>query len=179
VEFPPDCGHAGPVKSGDILVARVGTLVPAASATLIQLCFRTHQARRTQFRHRQVSSSRIATFAEPFSSIAWAAASALTRPVPGSRRSWRSLHRNFRQHLADQPAGYSGIRRAIGGATKKRVKRLKPTPWGSHRKTSRSSAVACARKRVVKARLVAAPQPRHRRRPTHRTSLWLQAKIRL
>jgi ABC-2 type transport system permease protein len=58
------------------LVAGVGILVTAASATLIQLCFRT-QARRSQFRHRQVSSSRIATFAEAFSSIAWAATSAL------------------------------------------------------------------------------------------------------
>jgi ABC-2 type transport system permease protein len=54
----------------------VGVLVATASATLIQLCFRT-QARRSQFRHRHVSSSRIATFAEAFSSIAWAATSAL------------------------------------------------------------------------------------------------------
>jgi ABC-2 type transport system permease protein len=58
------------------LVAGVGVLVTTASATLIQLCFRT-QARRSQFRHRQVSSSRIATFAEAISSIAWAAISAL------------------------------------------------------------------------------------------------------
>jgi ABC-2 type transport system permease protein len=54
----------------------VGILVTTASATLIQLCFRT-QVRRSQFRHRHVSSSRIATFAEAFSSIAWAATSAL------------------------------------------------------------------------------------------------------
>jgi ABC-2 type transport system permease protein len=58
------------------LVAGVGMLVTAASATLIQLCFRT-QGRRNQFRYRQVSSSRIATFAEAFSSIAWAATSGL------------------------------------------------------------------------------------------------------
>jgi len=58
------------------LVAGVGSLVATASATLIQLCFRT-RARRSQFRHRQLSSSRIATFAEAFSSIAWAATSAL------------------------------------------------------------------------------------------------------
>lgn len=57
------------------LVAAGGVAVAAASATLIQLCFRT-QARRSQFRRRQ-TSSRIATFAEAFSSIAWAAASAL------------------------------------------------------------------------------------------------------
>jgi ABC-2 type transport system permease protein len=58
------------------LAAGVGILVTTASATLIQLCFRT-QARRSQFRHRQVSSSRIATFAEAFSSITWAATAAL------------------------------------------------------------------------------------------------------
>jgi ABC-2 type transport system permease protein len=58
------------------LVAGAGVLVATASATLIQLWFRT-QARRSQFRHRHVSSSRLATFAEAFSSIAWAATSAL------------------------------------------------------------------------------------------------------
>ncbi|HZL38651.1 MAG TPA: permease [Pseudolabrys sp.] len=56
-------------------VASVGVLIGAASATLVQLCFRT-QARRSQFRRRQ-TSSRIATFAEAFSSIAWAGAAAL------------------------------------------------------------------------------------------------------
>jgi ABC-2 type transport system permease protein len=58
------------------LVASVGVFVAVASATLIQLCFRTH-ARRSQFRHRHVSSSRIAMFAEASTSIAWAGASAL------------------------------------------------------------------------------------------------------
>ncbi|HEX5212095.1 MAG TPA: permease [Pseudolabrys sp.] len=57
------------------LVAALGILAAAAAATLIQICFRT-QARRSQFRRRQ-TSSRIATFAEAFSSIAWAATSAL------------------------------------------------------------------------------------------------------
>jgi ABC-2 type transport system permease protein len=57
------------------LVAGVGVLAAAASATLIQLCFRV-QARRSQFRRRQ-TSSRMATFAEAFSSIAWAATAAL------------------------------------------------------------------------------------------------------
>jgi len=57
------------------LVAALGVLTAAASATLIQLCFRV-QARRSQFRRRQ-TSSRIATFAEAFSSIAWAATAAL------------------------------------------------------------------------------------------------------
>jgi ABC-2 type transport system permease protein len=58
------------------VVASVGVLIAVASATLIQLCFRT-QARRSQFRHRHVSSSRIATFAEAATSIAWAGTSAL------------------------------------------------------------------------------------------------------
>jgi ABC-2 type transport system permease protein len=56
-------------------VCAAGVLIAAASATMIQLCFRV-QARRSQFRRRQ-TSSRIATFAEAFSSIAWAAAAAL------------------------------------------------------------------------------------------------------
>jgi ABC-2 type transport system permease protein len=42
---------------------------------MVQFCFRT-QARRSQFRRRQ-TSSRIATFAEAFSSICWAGAAAL------------------------------------------------------------------------------------------------------
>jgi ABC-2 type transport system permease protein len=57
------------------VVAALGILTAAAAATLIQICFRT-QAKRSQFRRRQ-TSSRIATFAEAFSSIAWAATSAL------------------------------------------------------------------------------------------------------
>ena len=57
------------------LVAALGVLTAAAAATLIQICFRT-QAKRSQFRRRQ-TSSRIATFAEAFSSIAWAATAAL------------------------------------------------------------------------------------------------------
>jgi ABC-2 type transport system permease protein len=57
------------------LVCASGILSAAAAATLIQLCFRV-QARRSQFRRRQ-TSSRIATFAEAFSSIAWAATAAL------------------------------------------------------------------------------------------------------
>ncbi len=57
------------------VVAGVGVLAAAGAATLIQLCFRV-QARRSQFRRRQ-TSSRIATFAEAFSSIAWASTAAL------------------------------------------------------------------------------------------------------
>jgi ABC-2 type transport system permease protein len=58
------------------LVAGAGVLIAAASAILIQLCFRV-QARRSQFRHRHASASRIATIAEAVSSIAWALSSAL------------------------------------------------------------------------------------------------------
>jgi ABC-2 type transport system permease protein len=57
------------------ILTGLGALLAAASATLIQLCFRV-QAKRSQFRRRQ-TSSRIATFAEAFSSIAWAATGAL------------------------------------------------------------------------------------------------------
>jgi ABC-2 type transport system permease protein len=56
-------------------VAGGGVLIAAAAATDIQLCFRV-QARRSHFRRRQ-TSSRLATFAEAFSSISWAAAAAL------------------------------------------------------------------------------------------------------
>jgi len=67
------------------LVAGVGIVVTVASSILIQLCFRT-QVSRSQFRHRHVSSSRIATFAEALSSIAWAATFALA-----VASSWLSL----------------------------------------------------------------------------------------
>jgi ABC-2 type transport system permease protein len=57
------------------LVAAIGIAAAAAAATTIQLWFRV-QAKRSHFRRRQ-TSSRVATFAEAFSSIAWAAAAAL------------------------------------------------------------------------------------------------------
>ena len=56
-------------------VAAAGIVVAAASATQIQLWFRS-QAKRSHFRRRQISS-RMATFAEAFSSITWAATAAL------------------------------------------------------------------------------------------------------
>ena len=59
----------------DALMAALGIVVSAVSATLIQLWFRT-QARRKHFRRRQ-TSSRVATFAEAFSSITWAATAGL------------------------------------------------------------------------------------------------------
>jgi ABC-2 type transport system permease protein len=51
-------------------VAGIGVFAAAISASAIQLWFRA-QARRSHFRRRQ-TSSRLATFAEAFSSIAWA-----------------------------------------------------------------------------------------------------------
>ena len=61
-------------------VTTSGVIVAAASATAIQLWFRV-QAKRSQFRSRQ-TSSRLATFAEAFSSIGWAATAALTLAIP-------------------------------------------------------------------------------------------------
>src|SRR5258707_3118708 len=61
-------------------VTALGVVVAAASATAIQLWFRV-QARRSQFRRRQ-TSSRLATFAEAFSSIGWAATAALALAWP-------------------------------------------------------------------------------------------------
>lgn len=63
------------ISRADAMFAAIGIIAAAASATAIQLWFRT-QARRSQFRRRQ-TSSRIATFAEAFSSIAWAATGAI------------------------------------------------------------------------------------------------------
>jgi ABC-2 type transport system permease protein len=57
------------------LVTSAGIVVSATAATSIQLWFRS-PAKRSQFRRRQVSS-RIATFAEAFSSIGWAATAAV------------------------------------------------------------------------------------------------------
>ncbi|HJT07662.1 MAG TPA: hypothetical protein VJ747_12095, partial [Stellaceae bacterium] len=57
------------------LVSAAGIAIAAASATAIQFAFRL-QAKRSHFRRRQ-TSSRVATFAEAFSSISWAATGAL------------------------------------------------------------------------------------------------------
>jgi ABC-2 type transport system permease protein len=61
-------------------VTASGIGIAAASAAAIQLWFRV-QARRSQFRRRQ-TSSRLATFAEAFSSIGWAATAALALTMP-------------------------------------------------------------------------------------------------
>ena len=52
-------------------MAALGIVAAAAAATQIQLWFK-NQAKRSHFRRRQMSS-RMATFAEAFSSITWAA----------------------------------------------------------------------------------------------------------
>ena len=56
-------------------VTAIAIVITAAAATAIQLWFRS-QAKRSQFRRRQVSS-RVATFAEAFSSIGWAGTAAV------------------------------------------------------------------------------------------------------
>jgi ABC-2 type transport system permease protein len=61
-------------------VTALGIVTAAASATSIQLWFRV-QARRSQFRRRQ-TSSRLATFAEAFSSIGWAATAVMALSIP-------------------------------------------------------------------------------------------------
>ncbi|HKS20368.1 MAG TPA: permease [Bradyrhizobium sp.] len=61
-------------------VTALGVIVATVSATAIQLWFRV-QAKRSQFRRRQ-TSSRLATVAEAFSSIGWAATAALALAVP-------------------------------------------------------------------------------------------------
>jgi ABC-2 type transport system permease protein len=62
------------------VVTALGVIVATMAATAIQLWFRV-QAKRSQFRRRQ-TSSRIATFAEAFSSIGWAASAALALAAP-------------------------------------------------------------------------------------------------
>jgi ABC-2 type transport system permease protein len=62
------------------LVTAVAVVFAAGSSTAIQLWFRV-QAKRSHFRRRQ-TSSRIATFAEAFTSIGWAATSALVLVIP-------------------------------------------------------------------------------------------------
>jgi ABC-2 type transport system permease protein len=61
-------------------VTSCGVLIAIIASTSIQLWFRV-QARRSQFRRRQ-TSSRLATFAEAFSSIGWAATTALVLAIP-------------------------------------------------------------------------------------------------
>lgn len=66
------------------LIIGASILLAAFSSTLIQIWFRS-QARRRYFRRRQ-TSSRIATFAEAFSSVAWASTAAVA-----ANQSWLAL----------------------------------------------------------------------------------------
>ena len=61
-------------------ISALGVILATTSAAAIQLWFRV-QAKRSQFRRRQ-TSSRLATFAEAFCSIGWAATAALAVSVP-------------------------------------------------------------------------------------------------
>ena len=84
-------------------VTALGVIVAAASATAIQLWFRV-QARRSQFRRRQ-TSSRLATFAEAFSSIGWAATAVLALAVPIAGADQRPDDRgHYCSDVEDQPA---------------------------------------------------------------------------
>jgi ABC-2 type transport system permease protein len=75
VIFAPLLAVIAVVSLWHAAVTGAGIVVAAGCATAIQLWFRI-QAKRSQFRRRQVSS-RIATFAEAFSSIGWAATAAV------------------------------------------------------------------------------------------------------
>ena len=61
-------------------ITAIVVIIATLSAAAIQLWFRV-QAKRSQFRRRQ-TSSRLATFAEAFCSIGWAATAALALSIP-------------------------------------------------------------------------------------------------
>ena len=80
VVFAPLVAALALLAPPQAVVTAAGVVIAAASATAIQLWFRV-QAKRSQFRRRQ-TSSRIATFAEAFSSIGWAGTAALALSIP-------------------------------------------------------------------------------------------------
>lgn len=75
VVFAPFVALIAIASPRDAVATIAGIAAAVFSSTAIQLWFRT-QARRKHFRRRQ-TSSRVATFAEAFSSIAWAATAGL------------------------------------------------------------------------------------------------------
>jgi len=75
VVFAPMVAVLAMLSPWHALVASAGIVIATMAATAIQLWFRS-QAKRSQFRRRQVSS-RVATFTEAFSSIGWAATAAV------------------------------------------------------------------------------------------------------
>jgi ABC-2 type transport system permease protein len=80
VIFAPLVAALAIVSPLQAAVTAAGIIIATISATAIQLWFRV-QAKRSQFRRRQ-TSSRLATFAEAFSSIGWAATAALALAIP-------------------------------------------------------------------------------------------------
>ena len=78
--FAPAVALLAFVEPVPALVALLGIATAATSATLIQFWFRA-QVKRSLFRRRHVSS-RIATFAEAFSSITWSGAGAVALVNP-------------------------------------------------------------------------------------------------
>lgn len=78
--FAPLVAALALLAAPQAVITAAGIALAAGSATAIQLWFRV-QAKRSQFRRRQ-TSSRLATFAEAFSSIGWAATSALVLALP-------------------------------------------------------------------------------------------------
>lgn len=80
VIFAPLVAALALLAPAQAVVTAAGVVIAATSATAIQLWFRV-QAKRSQFRRRQ-TSSRLATFAEAFSSIGWAATSAVVLALP-------------------------------------------------------------------------------------------------
>jgi ABC-2 type transport system permease protein len=80
VIFAPLVATLALLAPAQAVITAAGVVIAASSATAIQLWFRV-QAKRSQFRRRQ-TSSRLATFAEAFSSIGWAATSALMLAMP-------------------------------------------------------------------------------------------------
>jgi ABC-2 type transport system permease protein len=73
--FAPFVAVLALVSPAEALIAATGVTVAVVAATMIQLWYRA-QARRSHFRRRH-TSSRVATFAEAFSSISWAGTAAL------------------------------------------------------------------------------------------------------
>ena len=69
--------YASPLQAA---ITAMFVVIATVSAAAIQLWFRV-QAKRSQFRRRQ-TSSRVATFAEAFCSIGWAATAALAIAIP-------------------------------------------------------------------------------------------------
>jgi ABC-2 type transport system permease protein len=80
VIFAPLIAALAFASPAQAIVTAIGVFVATVSATAIQLWFRV-QAKRSHFRRRQ-TSSRLATFAEAFCSIGWAATAALAVTIP-------------------------------------------------------------------------------------------------